>query len=146
MWTNPKYQRPAEPSLQAPEPSGRLLAAIPRPGGRFGPPSELRISLDEYQQRPYVSVRLWTKGPDGRFWPSKKGCSVRVGEAEAVADALVEAARIVDQDHPRPGPMADRRGPRRGERCPGSADHRLATPRGQATSEYDSNFDEFGGS
>ena len=143
MWRNPNYPQPEQ--RPPPEPSGRPLATLERPGGRFGPPTQLRVSLDAFEGHPFVSVRLWTRGPDGRFYPSRKGCSVRIGEAEAVAEAvaaaLVEAARIADQDHPRPGPTADRRGPRREERRPARSGHRPPAQRGQAP-EYEPDFDE----
>jgi hypothetical protein len=45
-----------------------------------GEGAELRVSLAEYQGRPYVSLRVWERGSDGELWPSKKGCSIRASE------------------------------------------------------------------
>jgi hypothetical protein len=105
MWRNPKYY-PPEPQQQqtatAPEPSGKLLAAFPRRG--LDGEQELRVVLDEYQQRPYVAIRLWTKDSrTGSWWPTKKGVSVRIAELEGVAEALVAALELAQETRPAAG-------------------------------------------
>jgi hypothetical protein len=68
---------------------GRRLATFPR-----DPTTELRVTLAEYQGHPYISLRVWERGRDGRWWPVKgKGCSVRIAEAEGLADALRKVGR-----------------------------------------------------
>lgn len=67
------------------------LATIARPGGKFGPPGELRVSLSEFKGHQYLSIRLFEAGRDGTLWPVKgKGISVRLHEGQAVADAIIE--------------------------------------------------------
>jgi len=67
--------------------------ALPRKRGS----EELRVTLAEYEGHPYVSLRVWAPGTDGRPWPVKgKGCSIRIAELADVADALLDAQRIVD--------------------------------------------------
>mgnify|MGYP000013376684 FL=1 len=62
---------------------GEVLAEIPRRDG-----STLLVSWRVYEGRPFVSIAPWRDG-----WPVKgKGCSVRLGELNAVLDALVKAA------------------------------------------------------
>ncbi len=71
-------------------PRGTKLAAIPR-----GTHEELRVSLDEYEGHPFVSLRMWARAADGPWLPVRgKGCTVRLRELEAVADALREAIGI----------------------------------------------------
>lgn len=104
MWTNPRL--PAPERARPPEERGERLATIVRGQGE-----ELRITLDEYEGRPYVAVRVWAMGQDGGWWPTKKGCSVRVRELSEVATALMRASDLVN------GPPV-----RRGRALPGRGD------------------------
>jgi Transcriptional Coactivator p15 (PC4) len=88
MWRNPAY--PARQQPTAPEERGERLATIPR-----GPTEELRVSLDEFNGHPFVSVRLWVLGSDGQHWPTKKGLSIRIRELAEVATALMRARDLV---------------------------------------------------
>ena len=49
------------------------------------------MALDERDQHLFISVRVWTKEKVGQWWPSPKGVSVRLSEAEDVAGALTKA-------------------------------------------------------
>lgn len=69
----------------------RRLATFPR--GRDGA-EELRIGLDEFADErgnahKYLSLRIWFKAEDGKFYPTKKGVTVRMSELEEVTAALV---------------------------------------------------------
>jgi hypothetical protein len=44
--------------------------------------------LDEYQGHPFYSLRVWTRGDDGAMYPTRKGVSIRLREAEALANVL----------------------------------------------------------
>src|SRR5438067_480849 len=93
MWVNPKYSRtsPEQPDPTPPKPSGKLILACARKGPD-GAPLELRVSLDEYQGRPYISLRLWQfHRSSGAWFPTKKGASIRLSEAASVIDALESA-------------------------------------------------------
>ncbi len=71
-------------------PRGTKLVAIPR-----GTHEELRVSLDEYEGHPFVSLRVWARATDGPWLPvAGKGCSVRLRELAEVADALREAINV----------------------------------------------------
>lgn len=93
-----------------PAPTGELLATFPRPS-REGQDCELRLVLDSFEGHPYLSLRVWQRGGDGAFWPTRKGVSVRMGEARGVAEALVRAIDQADQATPEP---PTREAPRRG--------------------------------
>lgn len=141
MYVSPNHPNPprlAEP----PHDEGERLATLPRGDGR----EELRVTLKSYEGRPYVALRVWEKDDQGRLWPVKnKGCSVRLGEAAAVADALTRAVagpgaarperlRSEGDDRPR---FVDKRRPQR-------ADWRETPIEPPKASEGDG-FDEFRG-
>jgi hypothetical protein len=134
-----------------PEPQGRLLFAGPRRGPN-GEAQELRLYLDEYQGKPYVSVRVWQRDWQGGWWPLKdKGTSIRLGEAEGIIDGLQDALDLVG-DFRAPARQQERRGDRRPERRPAAQASRPNGPRlpmGGDDSLPPSGgrvgFDEFGG-
>jgi hypothetical protein len=80
------------------EDRGIRIACIPRgKPDRDGHREEFRVSLDECLGSPFIHLRLFVRGQDGETWfPTKKGCSVRLSEAEEVAEAILEALRIAD--------------------------------------------------
>jgi hypothetical protein len=70
------------------------LATFPR-----GDAAELRVTLAEYRGRSYVALRVWERGQDVQLWPVKgKGCSIRLGEAGELADALHAALDLAEGD------------------------------------------------
>lgn len=80
-------EQPAHPTRKAPEERGERLATLSR-----GDSEELRVTWDSYEGRPYLSLRLWTRGTDGQWWPDKaRGVTVRRHELAAFAEG-VEAA------------------------------------------------------
>ena len=91
----------------APEATGELVAAIPRPGFKGRPDAELQVRLDSYQGRPYISVREWTTGRFGAMFPTRSGTSVRLHEARAVAAAILAA---LDRSGVTPTPVASSEG------------------------------------
>jgi hypothetical protein len=69
--------------------TGERLATFPR-----GDSEELRVTLAEFKGHRYISLRVWSEGPDGNLYPCPgKGCSVRLREAKGVAEALLAALR-----------------------------------------------------
>lgn len=81
----------------APVERGERLATIARSDSE-----ELRVTWDAYEGRPYLSLRFWTRGADGQWWPEKaKGLTVRRHElatfAEGVERALERAATWAEQ-------------------------------------------------
>jgi hypothetical protein len=109
-WVNPNYEaitgrKPPgvetqdDPGLVAPQDHGHRLATIPR--SSKGAEEELRVSLASYRGHDFLSLRVWQRDDQGRWWPQKaKGCSVRLSEADDVAEALKAGRRIADRDRP----------------------------------------------
>jgi len=90
----------ATPPRGVPEDRGQRLATFERADG------ELRWSFDHYEGKPFVAARIWTRGTDGNFYPSKRGISVRVKELGDVIAALERAWRIASGE-PDAAPAAD---------------------------------------
>jgi hypothetical protein len=87
MWVNPKLRQAESDTAAASPPAerGRRLATFPR-----GDRAELRVTLDEYEGRPFVSLRVWEADrPGAPLWPAKgKGCSLRLSEIGGFLEAL----------------------------------------------------------
>jgi hypothetical protein len=96
MYVSPKHpdreKLLARQKASPPEEQGRRLATFPR-----GPGGELRVTLSEYQGRPFLMLKLWERGQDGQLWPTpgKGTCSVRIAELEGMIGALREAVELV---------------------------------------------------
>jgi hypothetical protein len=71
MWVSPTHPNPPKQASQPPNP-GQVLAGIPRNEGH----DELRVTLDTYNGRPFISVRLWERDRSGGWWPTRKCVSV----------------------------------------------------------------------
>ena len=148
MWRNPNHPAPAQQA--APEPSGHSLITFPRPGRNGAADAELRVSLDEYQGNKYISVRTWFRGADGGWWPTKKGCSIRISEAEEFCEALVKAVQMADFEParlPQSAP-AQRQQSRTTQRPSAYAATRAsataeAQPPRELAGKFDKGFDEF---
>ncbi len=106
MWTCAAGHAPAV--AEPPVDQGELLARFGR-----GRDEEFRVTASEYLGHPYVGLRLWTRGRDGTWWPSKRGCSVRPVEVGGLVDALTRfqaASRTTPADQ---RPVRRHRGPHR---------------------------------
>lgn len=81
-----------------PEERGRRLATFPRgKEGREG----LRVTWDEYEGHPYLSLRIWTRDDSGGWWPDKhRGVTVRLRELPDLATAIADALDLAEQALP----------------------------------------------
>jgi hypothetical protein len=79
LWINPKIraERP-----EAPRGSGRRLLSCPRGD------EQLRLHITSCEGRPFVDARVWARGTDGSWFPTKRACSIRLHEVDAVIAAL----------------------------------------------------------
>lgn len=120
MWVSPRHPDYArltgtQPTAAPPEPSGEVLAAFRRTIAT-GPTQELRVSLDEFENHPYISIRVWQKGEGGAWWPVKgKGVSVRLSEATGVAEALLHATELAPPPRERKPAGGKARTPQKGK-------------------------------
>jgi len=69
------------------KPASRSLVTIQR-----GQDGELRLTWDEYEGRPYLSLRFWQRTEDGQVIPTKKGLSIRLREVPELVQGLVKAS------------------------------------------------------
>ena len=74
---------PQPGSCQPAPPESRRLATFPR-----GEAEELRLELTAYEGRPFVSMRVWSRGTDGEWHPTRRGISIRLHELDQVARVL----------------------------------------------------------
>jgi len=115
-----------------PQDLGHRLLTLPR-----GHDEELRLSLDAYEGRPFLNLRIWTRDADGRgWWPSKRGVTFKLRELADVAEALAAALDLMAEypaGRPALPPAAPH--PRRDRAMPA-----LPPPRSAAGGE---DFDEF---
>ena len=99
MWINPKYQGQVE-QPQPPAENGPRLATFPRGGN-----AEMRVNLSTFEGKSFISLRVWQRNSDGAWWPTKKGTSVRIGEAAELAEVLMQVQK---QGPTEPEPREDR--------------------------------------
>ena len=79
-----------------PVPSGELLGRFPRRGPRDAD-IELRVVPGKFEGHPYLALHLCRRDPDVAWWPCKgKGVSIRLADAENIADAIREALNRVE--------------------------------------------------
>lgn len=72
--------------------------AILKRRGPQGERHELRVGLDEYDGKPFASLRLWCESHKGGMWPSPRvGCTVRKHELIEVINALASIARTLGE-------------------------------------------------
>ena len=89
-----KRSLPPERSGKAPAMKGILLGTLAHKEG------EIRIVWDEYEGRHFLSIRLWTSGDDGSFWPSKTGFTVKVRDLPSLGDAISQALDLALKETP----------------------------------------------
>jgi hypothetical protein len=73
-------------------PEGRRLSTIPR-----GRDVELRLTMETFEGRPFLSLRLWQRLEDGSALPTKKGLSIRLRELPELIGGLLQAAEITQE-------------------------------------------------
>jgi hypothetical protein len=94
MWVKPGWvpEGTAQRTAAPPQERGELLLTLPR---NFRDQHEqLRLALDQYEGRKYLSLRIWNCDHRGEWWPTPRGVSIRLSEVAALAEAL---AKIADE-------------------------------------------------
>jgi hypothetical protein len=83
-------KRPA--SVSRPPDEGEVLLDLHRSKSET-----LRLSWVQWGDSRFLSIRLWSRHPDGTLLPSKRGVSVRRHELVQVRDALDAAIRLAGE-------------------------------------------------
>jgi hypothetical protein len=140
--------RPCTTIRQPPVEHGQRLATFPRPGYHDQPDGELRLTLQEYEDKPFLSLRLWTRGEGGHFWPTAKGVSIRLKEVSGPIQALSEIENTLRNSVPAqqalPGAGRPRRSrePRKGQPYGPQRTLPEANPDLPPAGGFSNNFDE----
>jgi hypothetical protein len=58
------------------------------------PTEKLVVTWALFEGHRYLSLRVFFRAPDGRWLPTKKGCSVKLRELWDVSDALTKAIEL----------------------------------------------------
>ena len=75
-----------------------IVLELPR-----GESEVLRITRRRYEGRPFTDLRIFFRGQDGGWHPTRKGCSVRDSEIADVAAALQKiASKVIASAPPAP--------------------------------------------
>lgn len=83
---------PPRPEASGPADEGTRLATIHRSAD-----AELRVSWRTYENHPFVSLRIWTRGGSGGWWPdAKRGLSIRIRELPDIAAAIASAMDMAE--------------------------------------------------
>jgi hypothetical protein len=104
MWVKEGHSAPA------PQEWGRRIATLDR--GRKG---ELRVTIQDHEGYEYVGLRLWERGQDGQYYPTRIGLNLRMTEVPELARVLAEVGNVARATSPPEPPpkVYDRRGARR---------------------------------
>jgi hypothetical protein len=62
-----------------------------------GDAHEVRVALSEFRGRQYLNVRLFFRGEDGGWHPTRKGSNLRIDELPALADAVARAMHLATE-------------------------------------------------
>jgi hypothetical protein len=82
-----RSQIPERRQAKPPEENGRRLATVSR-----GPDEELRVNWSFYENKPFLSLRIWTRDDHGQWWPDgKRGVAIRIRELPDIAEAIAES-------------------------------------------------------
>jgi len=84
---------PPRRSTGPPQENGPRLASIDR-----SETEQIRINWSDYEGKPFLSIRMWKRGDDGRFWPDpKRRISIRVRELPDLADGVAAAIDLASE-------------------------------------------------
>ncbi|MEM8616782.1 MAG: transcriptional coactivator p15/PC4 family protein [Pseudomonadota bacterium] len=72
-----------------------LVAEIPKNSREV-----IRVQRTAFQGHQLINARVWYRADDGELRPSKKGLSVKLDQADALADAIRQAASMEVADGP----------------------------------------------
>ena len=51
---------------------------------------QIRITKDEYNNHPFYDIRIYTKGEEGKYYPTRQGIAIPEHRFQAFTDMIVE--------------------------------------------------------
>ena len=72
--------------------AGQLIHAFPK-----NPLEEIRVSLTVFKKKKYIDLRVYYKGDDGEYHPSKKGITVSLDLFPDLVEAIEKARQLVGE-------------------------------------------------
>ena len=70
----------------------QLIHSFPK-----NPLEEIRISLTVYKKKQYIDLRVYYKGDDGEFHPSKKGLTLSLDLMSDLEEAVRKAREVIGE-------------------------------------------------
>jgi len=70
----------------------QLIHSFPK-----NPLEEIRMSLTEFKKKQYIDLRIYYKGEDGEYHPSKKGLTLSLDLLSELEEAVKKARDVVDE-------------------------------------------------
>ncbi len=70
----------------------QLIHAFPK-----NPLEEIRVSLTVFKKKQYIDLRVYYKGDDGEYHPSKKGITVSLDLFPDLVEAIEKARQLVGE-------------------------------------------------
>jgi hypothetical protein len=72
--------------------TAQLIHAFPK-----NPLEEIRVSLTVFKKKQYIDLRVYYKGDDGEYRPSKKGITVSLDLLPDLVEAIEKARQLVGE-------------------------------------------------
>jgi hypothetical protein len=72
--------------------NAQLIHAIPK-----NPLEEIRVSLTVFRKKQYLDLRVYYKGDDGEYHPSKKGLTLSLDLIPDLLEAVQKAQEVVGE-------------------------------------------------
>ena len=72
--------------------TARLIHAFPK-----NPLEEIRVSLTVFKKKQYIDLRVYYKGDEGEYHPSKKGITVSLDLFPDLVEAIEKARELVGE-------------------------------------------------
>ena len=70
----------------------QLIHAFPK-----NPLEEIRVSFTEFKKKQYIDLRVYYKGDDGEFHPSKKGLTLSLDLMSDLEEAVRKAREVIGE-------------------------------------------------
>ena len=70
----------------------QLIHSFPK-----NPLEEIRMSLTEFKKKQYLDLRIYYKGDDGEYHPSKKGLTLSLDLLSELEEAVKKARDVVGE-------------------------------------------------